>query len=526
MLKLLETDSHFSDLEPTVNLIQIDGSTAHLIKQASDQRINEFVADLAPKPGKFYLHILAMGAGEYFGANRNQDYFPEENLIRYYKTFEDTGHVFRNHVNKDPARSIGKVIYAIYNERMHRVELVAEVDSVLGKDLSDRIAKGEYPATSMACKTPYDECSVCGNKATSRQAYCDHLKYELGKILPDGNKVMSLNVAPLRFFDISIVIKPADVTSSVLQKVAHVHDVIGSAELAEINGLVEKSAKLMKFSELIKEIRGTVLSSTPALDKLIANSDPDWALLEPLSHLPLNQVISSFVKLGMTPSSRFLAELIALKHFGSDGVGVGELADLVTKSTGATDFEIPEEFPIEYEEPSPHILKMLTPQIEKASMFQQAIEKRASLGYNRFGGYPQDRINAMPGMEYEHQQQAEWLPGVTKEQEHGIFKTLLGIGVSALLTKWFISREIEKQLGNRPQVRPQIIMVKRAMQLEVQGMPEQPKPQNHGMLLSIAGKGLGSMHNRVGRFGASIVRLLKYQSKIEKLQSQPATILC
>lgn len=526
MLKLLETDSHFSDLEPTVNLIQIEGSTAHLVKQAADQRINEFVADLSPKSGKFYLHILAMGAGEYFGANRNQDYFPEENLIRYYKTFEDTGHVFQNHINKDPARAIGKVIYAIYNERMHRVELIAEVDSVLGKHLTDRIAKGQYPATSMACKTPYDECSVCGNKATSRQAYCDHLKYELGKILPDGSKVMSLNVAPLRFFDISIVIKPADVTSSVLQKVASAEQIIGSAELAEINGLVEKSAKLMKFSELIKEIKGTVLSSTPALDKLIANSDPDWALLEPLSQLPLNQVISSFIKLGMTPSTKFLAELMALKHFGHECKGIGELADLLTKSTGTTDFDIPEELPLEYEEPSPHILKMLTPQIEKASMFQQAIEKRASLGYNRFGGYPQDRINAMPGMEYEHQQQAEWLPGMTKDQEHGVFKTLLGIGVSALLAKWFISREIEKQLGNRPQVRPQIIMVKRAMQMEVQGMPEQPKPSNHGLLLTLAGKGLNNMHNRVGNIGSSIVRMLKFKSKVEKLQQQPATILC
>lgn len=527
MLKLIELDNHFSDLEPTLSLINIEGSSAHLIKQASDQRINDYVADLSPKPGKFYLHILAMGAGEFFGANRNADYFPEDNLIRYYKTFEESGHIFRNHINKQVERAIGKVIYAIYNERMHRVELIAEVDSILGKDLTDRIEKGDYPAVSMAARTPWDECSICGNRATSRQAYCDHLKYELSKIHPDGSKSMAMNIAPLRFFDLSIVVKPADITASVLQKVASAEQVIGSAELAEINGMVEKSAKLMKFSELIKEIRGTVLSSTPALDNLIANSDPDWTLIEPLSHLPLNQVISSFVKLGMTPSSKFLAELIALKHFGSDGVGIGELADLLTKSTGATDFEVPEELPVEYEEPSPHILKMLTPQIEKASMFQQAIEKRASLGYNRFGGYPQERIDAMPGMEYEHQQQSEWIPNMTKDQEHVVFKTLLGIGVSALLTKWFITREIEKQLSNRQVNRPQVIMIKRAMQIEVMQMPDKPKPfTSNNTLLGVLGRGLGYVKGGAARSGQIVIKVLKFRNNVEKLQSQPATILC
>lgn len=530
MLKLIEFDPYFSELEPSVSLIQIEGSVAHLTKQASDQRINDYVSQLAPNEGKFYLHILAMGAGEYYGANRNADYFPEDNLLKYYKTFEETGHIFRNHINKDPARAIGKVIFAIYNDRMHRVELIAEVDQVLGRDLLERIEAGDYPATSMACKTPFDKCSICGNEATSRQTYCSHLKTELGRTYPDGRKVMALNVAPLRFFDQSIVIKPADVTSGVLQKVAHV-SVTGSAELAESEGLTEKKANLKKFSELIKEIDdGAVVKASPELDKIIgATEDPPTEVIHALASMPLSQVLSGFAKLGMSPSSKFLAEIIAVQRFGHEALGFGELADLTIKSTGITDFTLPEESVIEYEEPSPVLLKALTPFVKTSSYDQQYVEKRAGLGYNRFGGVPQDKTRALP-WEYPQTPVQETVnsslfPQLTHEQEHSLFKTLLGVGVSALLAKWFITKEIQNQLNNRAK----IVIVKRAMHNEFAqvDVTQQPHPlmKHKGMTLSLLSKLLGRVNNSAARTGQFIIKVVKVGDKVDSIRSSQSPLI-
>ena len=242
--------------------------SAGLEKKAAYGEIEEFCSTLVPKEGYTYLHILAMGSAEYWGHNRNCDSFPEENLVKYHKTFETTpAMLYRNHINKDPARSYGKVIFSCYNMNMHRVELICECKNELVEDINQEIRLGKFPATSMATKTPSDRCSICGNRARTRQEYCHHLQNELGRLYPDGRRVVAINDDALIFFDISKVVRPADVTSSVLVKVAQ--DVVtSSAELAEIEGLFDKTAELKKMSELIKEIEGTVASSSAVEDKI------------------------------------------------------------------------------------------------------------------------------------------------------------------------------------------------------------------------------------------------------------------
>ena len=80
----------------------------------------KFKQMLEPEPNKTYVHILALGAGDYYGANLNNDYFPWAGLShdhtatphKYphgYKTFLNA-HSFAHHVNKDPAKSYGDVI--------------------------------------------------------------------------------------------------------------------------------------------------------------------------------------------------------------------------------------------------------------------------------------------------------------------------------------------------------------------------------------------------------------------------------
>ena len=347
LTKLVDCTSFYREDEVQVSLINLkDSSGAGLTKQAADDRISEYVLQsLKPNAGKFYLHINAMGAGEYYGSNRNADYFPEQMLKEYHKTFEETGFVYRHHINTDPKKAMGKVILSIYNDRMHRVELIVEVDKELGKDIYEKIARGEFPKTSMACKTPWDVCSVCGNKARTTQAYCDHLKTQPNKLMPNGTKVMALNLAPLRFFDISIVIRPADPTSSVLQKVAS-EKVSLSAFDAEDAGLASdegwemrkhsamlKASALKKLSELIKKIdSGKVMSLLPveqkSLDQLETTDDE---MLSVLSAVPLTQSLNALAEIGTVPSQSFLAEMIARHKLRTEiPEGFGDVASHIT----------------------------------------------------------------------------------------------------------------------------------------------------------------------------------------------------
>lgn len=327
LTKLLDSTSFFNTEDVQVTVLG-DNKVDDLVKRAAHADIERFVSTLVPEPGKAYLHINAMGAGEYYGPNKNGDYFPEEQLIKYHKTFEDTGYVYRHHINKDPAKSMGRVIFAAYNHEMRRVELIAWIDKEKGKDILERIAMGDFPMTSMACRTPFDICSICNNKASTRSQYCSHLTRELLQIKPDGKQVMALNLGPLKFFDISIVIRPADVTSSILQKVASASGeasdaaTVSSAEMAEREGIDEgavdegniKAAALRKLSELVKQVDGGEVTSLNPIIKEVMEQVQEIPLTESKHLLQLgsfNQVLNAFAKSGINPSSQFY---MALHH--------------------------------------------------------------------------------------------------------------------------------------------------------------------------------------------------------------------
>ena len=115
LYKLVDSSSFFNEDEVQVSLLNLkDYSSLGMEKTAADDRISTYVREmLVPQPDKFYLHINAMGAGEYYGSNKNADFFPEEQLKKYHKTFEETGYVYRHHINKDPAKSMGQAIRSI-----------------------------------------------------------------------------------------------------------------------------------------------------------------------------------------------------------------------------------------------------------------------------------------------------------------------------------------------------------------------------------------------------------------------------
>jgi len=177
-------------------------------------------------PGEVPLHVLALGAYEIYGPNRNGDAFRKEACKKYHKTFVKLGHWFHNHKHNDPRKSYGIVKASIYNEPLGRIELIVFLNGtkqaakknkglVASREL-ELLESGKELPVSMACKVDYDECSGCGNRAKTRDEYCteDRCKYgglskNLGKVFDDGHKLCAFNPEPY-FFDISLVPTPAD----------------------------------------------------------------------------------------------------------------------------------------------------------------------------------------------------------------------------------------------------------------------------------------------------------------------------
>lgn len=453
MDKLLDSQSFFQEDEMQVRLLfQEDGG---LTKEAAAAEIDDFVKAIKPREGFFYLHINAMGAGEWYGSNRNGDYFPESQLIKWHKTFETSpAHVFRHHVNKDPAIAIGKVIFSYYNPRMHRVELVAEVDKTKASAEYSRIMAGDFPMTSMACHTPFDVCSVCGNKATSRSMYCEHLNNHLNELLPDGRKVMSLNVGPLKFFDISIVIRPADVTSSVLQKVASDVSAIGSVEQAEMDGVQfegrVKTASLKKIAvekvaDLIKTIEGETVAGAENLDTILDRVvDPDMDIIPVLCQYSVEDLANAFAELGISPSLEFLATLLVSKGAGHEHshLGVEAIEILLEMGPEALTQEhfilVPQ---VEEKEANPLLVKLLTKFIEGSSLAPSVVEKRAATYVMPPPTRPTGYTNFEPGRKPIEKP----VIAAPVEQPSGL-KLLLTVAGSALVLKYVINSLVQSKL--------------------------------------------------------------------------------
>ncbi len=268
--------------EPRVRLIQ-----PGLVKTASTE-IQRFWDSMPPDPASSFLWVIGVSAREYYGCNNNGDAFDEADLKKTHNGFVDSAHVFIQHVNKDPAKSIGKPVFSWYNDVMRRVELILRIDkdAAGASAIVAKIQAGEPIFVSMGCKVDFDVCSICENHAQTRKDYCDHLRYNMKKILPDGRQVYALNPNP-KFFDISIVARPADPTAFTLDKRASLNKTasacffenISSSELGEASeDMAMKTAALKKLSDMVKRVEGQVVDAKDvdalpefdALDKIRA----------------------------------------------------------------------------------------------------------------------------------------------------------------------------------------------------------------------------------------------------------------
>lgn len=265
MIKVIQP--HAQDFsEPVASLIKI--SSRGLIGADKQAFVKRAGAEFAHKlenikfaKDEIPVHMIAIGATEDYGPNRNGDGFTRDCCKNYHQTFEKFARFYRDHANKNPAKSFGIVKASAYHEPMKRIELVCALNGskeaaerngglIADKEM-EKLANDKDIAVSMACKIPFDICSSCGNKARTRAEYCDApesgghckaggLKHNIGRVLADGHVLHADNPNPT-FFDISHVFRPADRIAYVFGKVASAGTTSG-AELAEQLGITVPTA--------------------------------------------------------------------------------------------------------------------------------------------------------------------------------------------------------------------------------------------------------------------------------------------
>jgi hypothetical protein len=244
-------------------------------------------------PDFLYMKVRAVSAGEYWGCNKNSDFFPEGELIQGYPTFL-TAHAFKNHENKDIKNTIGDVLSAEWNDKMKGVDLLLRIDRKIAPTIVRGFEKGFMTDVSMGCRINYSVCSICGNKAKTKFEYCDHIKYQRGRILEDGRKIYEINIGP-KFHDISTVLNGAEKAAKVtglfivgdkvafredktLEKVASFQESISQMIVPDITEKVanefdtidldmnmykkmDKKAYVQKIAEIKKDLQGKILSA-------------------------------------------------------------------------------------------------------------------------------------------------------------------------------------------------------------------------------------------------------------------------
>jgi hypothetical protein len=240
MFKIVTVGSWDFDM-PAVEMVKVSsrGLRGHdrkqfLEKRGGDHVFADMLEKIALKPGDIPIHLLAIGSTEAYGPNRNGDGFKEATNEKTHDRFVKFARYYRHHKNKDPEKSYGVVKLSAYNKPMRRIELFLLGNAtkeaayrngglVVPATTRERFENGEDVPFSMACKVAHDVCANCGNKAATREDYCDEdtcinpktafrafgCKDGLTKVADNGFQQHVDNPDP-HHFDISEVVRPAD----------------------------------------------------------------------------------------------------------------------------------------------------------------------------------------------------------------------------------------------------------------------------------------------------------------------------
>jgi hypothetical protein len=342
---------------PTSRILDVGRSgvdAGQMQKVASDNLMSE-LKNIKPEKGYAFVHVITNGDGAHYSSNTNGDYFNEGPVLWTFPearqglektamlkgglkefhnwTYNKYGGVYTEHRNsrkKDPKtgkpyEKQGDIGLALYNDRMHRGELVLKLPINKWQPVLDKIAKEEPVTWSMGSAVPYDICSRCHNRAKSRKDYCDHLKYLMNKTAADGGLICAINDETY-YHDISHVYIPAEKIAFTLEKVASGERPLRAEYEAEglwlPAELVDKLAGqvtskryviLQKLASLEKELEcgeSSLLQMAPAFKR-----DPkeETDLAAKLSGIPLEQLFSTCAKKQMLLPPRTFAIILVSK---------------------------------------------------------------------------------------------------------------------------------------------------------------------------------------------------------------------
>ena len=121
-----------------------------LVKRASSKDL--FKGSYDKNPDQEDLHIIAVGAYEGTGYNRNGDAFSEYDCKKNHHYFTDAGRaVHRHHKNKPSDPKYGNIKAAAYNDKMRRIELIVGLDKKSCADILNEQENTGNTNWSMAC---------------------------------------------------------------------------------------------------------------------------------------------------------------------------------------------------------------------------------------------------------------------------------------------------------------------------------------------------------------------------------------
>jgi len=244
---------------------------------------------LRPVRGYTPVYIIAMGADEVYGCNRNADSWPrsasvkpihhpvhrktariEAGLIEKHPTFVTHGKIYKNHDNTDPAKAKGRIVLSEYNPTMGRVELVALLKNSEWEEELQKLASGGLVSGSMSADVKSDFCSFCGNESKTMRDHCDHIRNWANAILEDGHQIRMINNDPT-FIDYSGVRLNADRTSYILAAI-ETHNAKEAQQIRDQAAKLEKAARHYGLlCELTRKINGLLSNASPARDALLSS---------------------------------------------------------------------------------------------------------------------------------------------------------------------------------------------------------------------------------------------------------------
>lgn len=326
---------------------QMDDSPVALIgqysrgldKTAMVKRASAFTDDdlqFPRKKGYQYLHIITTGGLEKYGPNRNGDSYPysiTEYVVKHPKEGVDpvlhldgglkkyhnleyqskNAAVYKEHkTKKQNVEPSGYIVKAATNDNMCRGELIIGVDENKWARELQKKASGGNIYFSIGADVPHDFCGTCGNKARTREEYCDHAKHHLCDLTEDGDVIHVINDTP-HFYDISGVAVPADRTAFALKSIKDGHTKtasLGAPLIPASFGLPvsSKIAAALKLSKLEKEVPAEV---TDDLEDACCDEEAEDRLVEKLKKYRADEVLDALNRKGIMVRPKALYEILA-----------------------------------------------------------------------------------------------------------------------------------------------------------------------------------------------------------------------